>query len=61
MTTPDPQGNKQGKKPRSWPYAITAILVLALQQGWAPRDVATLASVLLVLIALVRSAGNGGE
>lgn len=57
MPTPDPQG----KKSPSWPYAITAILVLALQQGWEPRDIATLAAVLLVLIALVRSAGNRGE
>lgn len=55
MTTPDPQE----KKRRSWPYAVTAILVLALQQGWQPRDVAMLAAVLLVLIALVGSAGNG--
>ncbi|MFJ7267709.1 hypothetical protein ACIQV3_13825 [Streptomyces sp. NPDC099050] len=56
MTTPGPQGNKH----RSWPYAVTAILVLALQQGWAPRDVATLAAVLMGLIALVRTAGDGG-
>ncbi|MGW6705791.1 hypothetical protein ACWGDE_13000 [Streptomyces sp. NPDC054956] len=65
MPTPDPQGNnpgnKQGKKRRSWPYAVTAILVLALQQGWEPRDVVALAAVLLVLIALVQATGSGGE
>lgn len=57
MTTPGPQGDKH----RSWPYAVTAVLVLALQQGWEPRDVAALGAVVLVLIALVQSAGSRGE
>ncbi|MCX5122167.1 hypothetical protein [Streptomyces sp. NBC_00347] len=57
MSTPGPQGDKH----RSWPYSVTAVLVLALQQDWEPRDVAALGAVLLVLIALVQSAGSRGE
>nr|WTA00815.1 hypothetical protein OH820_35290 [Streptomyces sp. NBC_00857] len=57
MSTPNaPQPHR-----RSWPYAITAIVVLAIQQGWDAQQVTALAVSLLVLIALLTSAGRGGE
>ncbi|MET7534110.1 hypothetical protein ACFWB1_27135 [Streptomyces goshikiensis] len=46
---------------RSWPYAVVAITVLAIQQGWAAQQVTTLAVSLLVLVALITSAGRGNE
>ncbi|MGC5530383.1 hypothetical protein [Streptomyces sp. SR-10] len=46
---------------RSWPYAITAILVLALQEGWDEASVIKLAAVLLVLLALINSNDNNGN
>jgi hypothetical protein len=53
MTNPTP-----GRPRRSWPYIVSAVLVLALQQGWNPEHVISLAAVLLVLIALVTSSGG---
>jgi hypothetical protein len=44
---------------RSWPYVVAAALILALQQGWSATDVITLATCLLVLIALITSTGRG--
>jgi hypothetical protein len=41
---------------RSWPYAATAIVALAVQQGWDAQHVISLAVSLLVLIALNRAA-----
>ncbi|WP_326613734.1 hypothetical protein OHA57_00050 [Streptomyces anulatus] len=46
---------------RSWPYAITAILVLALQEGWDEASVIKLAAVLLVLLALINSNDNNNR
>ncbi|MFF4104495.1 hypothetical protein [Streptomyces sp. NPDC001903] len=46
---------------RSWPYAVTAVLVLTVQEGWAAEDVRRLAATLLVLIALICVIGEGGE
>ncbi|MCY0917448.1 hypothetical protein ACFWHQ_40115 [Streptomyces sp. NPDC060334] len=46
---------------RSWPYAVTAVLVLALNEGWAARDVQRLATILLVLVALICVLGEGGD
>ncbi|MEV7203473.1 hypothetical protein [Streptomyces griseoluteus] len=46
---------------RSWPYAVTAAIALAIQQGWSAEQVITLATCLLVLIALITSAGHHGE
>ncbi|MFB6842657.1 hypothetical protein [Streptomyces sp. NPDC056361] len=46
---------------RTWAYAATTILVLALNQGWAATDVIKLAAVVLVLIALVVGAGQDSE
>ncbi|MFJ8764665.1 hypothetical protein [Streptomyces clavifer] len=43
---------------RTWPYAVTAVTVLAIQQGWPAQQVITLAVSLLVLIALITSAGR---
>ncbi|TYR53310.1 hypothetical protein FY004_27345 [Streptomyces parvus] len=43
---------------RTWPYAVTAVTVLAIQQGWAAQQVITLAVSLLVLIALITSVGR---
>ncbi|MFF2188144.1 hypothetical protein [Streptomyces sp. NPDC058155] len=43
---------------RSWPYAIAAILILAVQEGWDAAAVTKLAVVLLVLLALINSSGN---
>lgn len=54
MSTP----NSPQRQRRSWPYVVAAALVLALQQGWSPTDVITLATCLLVLIALVTSTGD---
>ncbi|MFE5894889.1 hypothetical protein ACFQ6E_39020 [Streptomyces sp. NPDC056462] len=39
----------------NWPYAVTAILALALQTGWDPADVRSLGVVLLALIAVIAS------
>ncbi|MFF8513383.1 hypothetical protein ACF064_35585 [Streptomyces sp. NPDC015492] len=46
---------------KTWPYAVTAVLVYALNEGWSAADVIKLAAVLLVLVALVVQAGSGGE
>ncbi|WP_435211444.1 hypothetical protein [Streptomyces sp. bgisy034] len=46
---------------RSWPYAVTAAIALAIQQGWSAEQVIALATCLLVLIALITSAGRHGE
>ncbi|MFE5966205.1 hypothetical protein [Streptomyces sp. NPDC056463] len=56
-----PAPNSSHGPRRSWPYAVTAIIVLALQQGWSAADITKLAVVLLVLIALVTRAGRGDE
>ncbi|MEG8281204.1 hypothetical protein [Streptomyces sp. AHA2] len=40
---------------------MTAAIVLAIQQGWSAEQVITLATCLLVLIALITSAGHHGE
>ncbi|MFD3757971.1 hypothetical protein [Streptomyces sp. NPDC058622] len=57
MTTPNaPQPTR-----RSWPYAVVAITVLAVRQGWDAEQVTTLAVSLLVLVALITSAGRGNE
>ncbi|MEU1495733.1 hypothetical protein ABZ456_36505 [Streptomyces sp. NPDC005776] len=57
MPTPNsPQSHR-----RSWAYAVTAIIVLTVQQGWPAERVTVLAVSLLVLIALITSAGQGGE
>jgi hypothetical protein len=47
--------NSQPPSPRraGWSYVISAVLSLAIQQGWSPADVRQLAIVLLVLLALV--------
>ncbi|MCB8908434.1 MULTISPECIES: hypothetical protein [unclassified Streptomyces] len=46
---------------KTWPYAVTAVLVYALNEGWSAADVIKLAAVLLVLVALVIQAGPGDE
>ncbi|MET9467296.1 hypothetical protein ABZY44_21320 [Streptomyces sp. NPDC006544] len=46
---------------RSWPYAVVAITVLAIQQGWEAQQVTTLAVSLLVLVAVITSAGRGND
>jgi hypothetical protein len=46
---------------RSWPYAVASVLVLAIQQGWDPAAVSSLAAVLLILIALLRSASHSDD
>jgi len=51
--------NSPQRQRPSWPYVAAAVLVLALQQGWSSTDVITLATCLLVLIALVTSTGGG--
>lgn len=57
MSTPNtPQPQR-----RTWPYAVTAVTVLAIQQGWDAQQVITLAVSLLVLIALITSAGRDNE
>lgn len=40
----------------SWAYAVTAVMIVALQTGWAPADVTGLAVVMLVLIAFICAA-----
>ncbi|MEU6449975.1 hypothetical protein [Streptomyces sp. NPDC046979] len=48
------------QRPRhSWPYVVAAALALAFQQGWSASEVITLVTCLLVLIALITSAGQG--
>ncbi|MFB7056303.1 hypothetical protein [Streptomyces vinaceus] len=44
---------------RSWPYAFTAVVVVAVQQGWAGAEVVRLAAIVLVLIAVICSVGEG--
>lgn len=56
-----PKPNSPQPQRRSWPYAVTATIALALQQGWDPEQVITLATCLLVLIALIASTGHHGE
>ncbi|MER7466847.1 hypothetical protein [Streptomyces sp. NPDC097981] len=46
---------------RTWPYVVSAIVVLALQQGWNAQEVTTLAVSLLVLIAVITAAGADRE
>lgn len=53
--------NSPQPRKRSWPYAVTAVTVLAIQQGWHAEQVTTLIVSLLVLVALITSAGQGGE
>ncbi|MFD5891277.1 hypothetical protein ACFWHQ_35665 [Streptomyces sp. NPDC060334] len=48
--------NSPNPRRRSWPYAVTAIVALAVQQGWDAQQVISLAVSLLVLIALITSA-----
>ncbi|MFD3329615.1 hypothetical protein [Streptomyces sp. NPDC058701] len=57
MTTP----NTTQPPRRSWPYAVVAITVLAIQQGWDAQQVTTLAVSLLVLVAVITSAGRGND
>ncbi|GAA2671267.1 hypothetical protein [Streptomyces lunalinharesii] len=45
-------------KRTTWPYAVTAIVALAIQTGWAPQDVLPLVTTLLILIGLVISIDN---
>lgn len=54
---PAPESSRR----KTWPYAVTAVLVYALNEGWSAADVIKLAAVLLVLVALVVQAGSGGE
>lgn len=56
-----PTSNSPQPGGRSWPYVVTAVIVLAIQQGWDAQQVITLAVSLLVLIALISSAGRGNE
>jgi hypothetical protein len=44
--------------PRSWPAAVTAIVVLALQYGWTPAEVLKLVALLLVMLGLLHAAGG---
>ncbi|MFE7537269.1 hypothetical protein ACFU67_23710 [Streptomyces rhizosphaericola] len=53
-----PPSNSRQPQRRTWPYAVTAVTVLAIQQGWDAQQVITLAVSLLVLIALITSAGQ---
>ncbi|MEU5289398.1 hypothetical protein ACIOHB_35480 [Streptomyces microflavus] len=53
-----PPSNSPQPQRRTWPYAVTAVTVLAIQQGWDAQQVITLAVSLLVLIALITSAGQ---
>ncbi|MFD7079331.1 hypothetical protein ACFYXV_31040 [Streptomyces sp. NPDC002181] len=46
---------------RSWPYAFTAVLVVAVQQGWAAPEIVRLAATVLVFIAVIYSVGEGGD
>ncbi|WP_435972190.1 hypothetical protein [Streptomyces sp. Qhu_M48] len=57
MTGPEPALNSPRRK--TWPYAVTAVLVYAFNEGWSAADVIKLAAVLLVLVALVIQAGRG--
>ncbi|MEV6406629.1 hypothetical protein AB0M58_27445 [Streptomyces bobili] len=43
---------------RSWPYAITAIVVLAFENGWEPAEIRSLTAVLLVLVAVIHAASR---
>lgn len=53
-----PTANAPMPPRRSWPYVVVTIVVLALRQGWDAEHVITLAVCLLVLVALVSSAGG---
>ncbi|MFE5300674.1 hypothetical protein [Streptomyces sp. NPDC056632] len=46
---------------RTWAAAFTAVLVLALNQGWAAADIIKLATAVLILIAVVVCVSPGGE
>lgn len=46
---------------RNWPYVVTAIVVLALQQGWSAEQIITLTVSLLVLIAVITAASHNRE
>lgn len=48
--------NSPSPNRRSWPYAVTAIVALAVQQGWDVQQVISLSVILLVFIALITSA-----
>ncbi|MEU7018792.1 hypothetical protein [Streptomyces sp. NPDC046385] len=56
-----PSPNAPRPTRRTWAYAATAVLVLALNQGWAAADVIKLATAVLVLIALIIAAGHGSS
>lgn len=43
---------------RSWPYAITAVLIMALQEGWRPGDVRALAATMLLFVAMIYASGD---
>ncbi|MFJ5879208.1 hypothetical protein [Streptomyces sp. S1] len=57
MPTPNPTRPSR----RTWAAAFTAVLVLALNQGWPAEDVIKFASAVLVLIAVVVGVGSNGE
>ncbi|MEV7376467.1 hypothetical protein AB0O51_36980 [Streptomyces sp. NPDC090301] len=56
-----PSPNLPRPSRRTWAAAFTAVLVLALNQGWPAADVIKLATAVLVLIALVVGVGSGDD
>ncbi|MEU9677792.1 hypothetical protein AB0D92_30325 [Streptomyces parvus] len=46
---------------KSWPYVIAVALVLGFNSGWPAADIIKLTGIILVLIALISSAGPGNE
>ncbi|MFD9051738.1 hypothetical protein [Streptomyces zaomyceticus] len=53
MPAPTPPGPTR----KNWPYVVVVILVLAFNAGWPAADVIKLATVILVLVALIVRAG----
>ncbi|MFE7586429.1 hypothetical protein ACFU5Y_33235 [Streptomyces gardneri] len=56
-----PTPNSPRPTRRTWAAGFTAVLVLAMNQGWAAEDIIKLAAVVLVLIAVVIGVGTNGE
>jgi hypothetical protein len=54
---PDVRPDKQPKSNGTgWPYAVGAILALAIQSGWSPGNVQNLAVIILALLPVIYAA-----
>jgi hypothetical protein len=51
-----PTPKTPGPRRTGWPYVAGAVITLAIQTGWSPADVRSLAIALLTLVSVVYAA-----